>query len=108
MKTSSVSGAPFQGSFTIGGAPVGKVLFERTEKKNVVRATITDQRLAPGSVVEYVQEAGVRWTVKIHEGKPINILASYAAEGANGFYVMVICSDTAIEKKDSPQFAPPP
>lgn len=87
-------------SFSSAGAAVQKTLIERTERRHVFRATITDKRLGYGSIVDFAEQGGATGTVKIHEGKPINIQASYIQEGASGFYVTVICSDAAAQKKD--------
>lgn len=87
-------------SFTSAGLPVNKTLFERTEQKNVVRATVTDKRLEYGSVVDFA--AGTAsGTVKIHDGKPITVHGSYIQEGASGFYVTVVCNDAAAQKDDN-------
>jgi uncharacterized protein YfaS (alpha-2-macroglobulin family) len=89
-----------EASFTSAGLPVGKVLFERTEHANVVRATVTDKRLEYGSVVDFSYETA-SGTVKIHDGKPITIHGSYIQEGASGFYVTVICNDAAAQTNNN-------
>lgn len=93
-------------SWSVNGLPVSKVLYERTERRNVARATLTDKRINYGVTVALTQDPGVRFAgagavtapasaakVKVNEGEPIDILASYVQEGASGFYVAVICKD---------------
>jgi uncharacterized protein YfaS (alpha-2-macroglobulin family) len=98
------------GTWNIDGMPLNTVLYERTDRKNVVRVTITDKRVDNGTSVTYLEDPGVlsidkkikapasNGTVKINEGDPITVYGSHVQEGTSGFYVAVICRDEGSSK----------
>lgn len=98
--------------WTVKDAAIAKVNYERTDRPNVVRATLFDARIAPAASVRYFQSAGVRYAadktlkapeakeeIKLREGEPISIFASYIQEGTSGFYVTVVCRDEGSSKQ---------
>ncbi|MCK6544543.1 MG2 domain-containing protein [Myxococcota bacterium] len=101
-----VSSLKSNASWTVNGMPVGRVSYEATDRKNVARATLFDKKLELGTTVKYVQDPGVKHAggssitapagggdIRIAEGEPITVLTSYVQEGANGFYVAIVCKD---------------
>jgi uncharacterized protein YfaS (alpha-2-macroglobulin family) len=106
-----VSSLKANASWTVNGMPVGRVSYEATDRKNVARATLFDKKLELGTTVKYLQDPGVKYAgdasvtaaagtgeVKIADGEPISVLTSYVQEGANGFYVAIVCKDEGSSK----------
>ena len=88
--------------------------FEATERPNIVRATITDRRLRDGVAIGYEQDIGIPAThdrdalaspashaIELPIGMPVHILAARPKEGANGFFVHVVCDDDAVKAEIS-------
>ncbi|MCB9655853.1 MAG: hypothetical protein H6729_17135 [Deltaproteobacteria bacterium] len=102
------------GTWTIGGSPARRVTYEKTDRLNIARATLSYPKLTHGLELRFDQDPGVEANaasgsstgvpavapagfavVSIPQGKPVEILASGLREGGQGFYVQVVCRDRA-------------
>ena len=89
-----------------------KARFQQGDSPNTVIASFTGSAVEAGAQVELRLEAGVpsvldasqradgrRTSIQLEMGKLVRVLHAYAHEGTNGFYVQVICDDSAVETR---------
>jgi hypothetical protein len=96
-----------------GGATAQpKTRFERGDGAHTVKAVLASPAIEAGSRVELTLRHGipaaadperlaraVDATVELEVGPEIRILKAYRAEGSGGFYVQVICDDSAVDAR---------
>ena len=92
-------------SFTVNGHAATQVAWLPTQRANVVAVRITDPKLAVGTkigaAIKNVASAlgprapATTRDITITTDKVVSIRNAYAAEGANGYFLEVVCNDAA-------------
>ncbi len=94
-----------------GGAVIG-AYYRATSKKNVVKAVLSNHLLTRGVRLRVALDSGLpmkgednrtatgaEHMVQIPQGKSMTIFGSHIEEGANGFFVRLVCTDDAFSTK---------
>jgi uncharacterized protein YfaS (alpha-2-macroglobulin family) len=93
-------------TFTIEGKPTANVAFNPTPDPNVIQAVISDPRIVLGAHVAVAIKKGLPAEADakadsatfehiVSDSKGVDIKGAVVQEGANGFYIEVVCNDRA-------------
>ncbi len=96
-------------AFTVNGHPAAGVAMLPSRTKNVVVVQLADPKLVLGAALSFALKAGLPSLQSakaaaataeylVATDKAVSIKAAYMAEGANGFYMEVVCNDDAAAK----------